>query len=242
MGSATIAENPQRGGGPVRVECGAWTSIVEITVAQFGRKGQEMGGFGSTRWGWHRKKRTVEGCRKVNVRDLLDGKSPSPGRTVSLTWSDGASVRFTISDGFAVRLTYSITTPDGVKESFDYPIPLVAGRVPNGGEKWWFVCRISINRGLACGRRCGTLFLPPGQSCFGCRTCHRLTYRSCQTHDKRVSRLLKDPDALLSLSRHRRDLSIGELGLALTALQKFQEKLDQQIQKLPRPRSQPSTR
>ncbi|MBW3599539.1 MAG: hypothetical protein KY475_19980 [Planctomycetes bacterium] len=37
-----------------------------------------------------------------------------------------------------------------------------------------------VVRGVACQRRAGKLYLPPGAKYFGCRTCHDLTYRSSQ--------------------------------------------------------------
>lgn len=36
------------------------------------------------------------------------------------------------------------------------------------GVRWYFLCR--------CGRRCNTLYLPPGGKVFSCRNCHNLTY------------------------------------------------------------------
>ena len=48
-----------------------------------------------------------------------------------------------------------------------------------GGQRWWFTCPLIVD-GMACNRRAGKLFLPPGAKYFGCRTCHGLTYRSCQ--------------------------------------------------------------
>ncbi len=48
-----------------------------------------------------------------------------------------------------------------------------------GGQRWWFTCPITIN-GVACNHRVGKLYLPPYAKYFGCRHCHRLSYRSCQ--------------------------------------------------------------
>lgn len=48
--------------------------------------------------------------------------------------------------------------------------------------------------------RVGVLYLPPGAAYFGCRHCHRLTYASRQGHDPRVTRLVRDPEALFRLA------------------------------------------
>jgi hypothetical protein len=48
-----------------------------------------------------------------------------------------------------------------------------------GGRRFWFICPLIV-RGMACNRRVGNLYLPPGTRYFGCRKCHNLTYRSCQ--------------------------------------------------------------
>ena len=188
-----------------------------------------MGGYGSTRWGWHRKKRTVEGCRHVTVKALFAGKPPMPGRSGTLTWASGASVGYAVTPDPAVRLTYSVPSAAGDRLPVNYTVPLVAGTVPNGGAKWWFVCPLSVN-GRSCGRKCGMLYLPPGATYFGCRTCHRLAYRSCQTHDKRVSQLVKNPDALFALNRDLTGCSPAQLGLLLAAMTKVQQRIDRAFQ------------
>jgi hypothetical protein len=48
-----------------------------------------------------------------------------------------------------------------------------------GGKRWWFICPLIVH-GIACNRRAGKLYLPPGARYFGCRKCHDLTYRSRQ--------------------------------------------------------------
>lgn len=189
-----------------------------------------MGGYGSTRWDCHRKKRTVEGTRHFSLKYLLAGKPPVPGRSGTLTWEGGSSIGYVVSPAPAVRLTYSVPSAAGDRQPFDYAVPLVAGKVPNGGAKWWFLCSLSVNDRF-CGRRCGTMYLPPGQTYFGCRTCHRLAYRSCQTHDKRVSRLVKNPDALFSLNRDLTGCSPAQLGLLLSALTKLQQRTDRVLNK-----------
>ena len=62
------------------------------------------------------------------------------------------------------------------------------------------------------------LYLPPGSRYFGCRRCHRLTYTSCQEHDKRVDALRRNPDALSALMDDAKALGTSQLLLALKAL------------------------
>jgi hypothetical protein len=69
---------------------------------------------------------------------------------------------------------------------------MVSTRPYFGGRRWWFVCPLIV-RGIACNRRAGKLYLPPGAKYFGCRKCHDLTYESCQ-------------------DSHRFDRALGQLG------------------------------
>ncbi len=60
-----------------------------------------------------------------------------------------------------------------------------------GGVRWWFACP-------SCHRGVSKLYLLPNAPHFHCRTCHHLTYRSCQESrnvcaqlDRRIRRWLK---------------------------------------------------
>ena len=191
-----------------------------------------MGGMGSGRWSWsHRKKTTAEECRALDLGLITRGKGLTPGQAGTLTWSRGdemvASVGFEViaTDGrIAVRLRYSWTPrlPPGVTpREVTLDVRLEPGSVPRGGSRWWGRCPLTVD-GVPCGRRVGKLYLPPGAMYFGCRTCHRLTYRSRQTHDKRVTRLLKDPEGLLRMAKDPRRLPIRQLVLVLCALTELQ--------------------
>ena len=74
-------------------------------------------------------------------------------------------------------------------------LELTSTRCNFGGRRFWFVCPLT-NNGIPCRRRAFTLHLPPGGQYFGCRLCHRLTYRSSQTHNQRLENLRKDRGAL----------------------------------------------
>jgi hypothetical protein len=68
-------------------------------------------------------------------------------------------------------------------------------------------------------RRVGKLYLPPGERYFGCRCCHRLTYRSVQEHDKRVDWLRKHPEELAAIvADPKANLSDSRLLLAIKAI------------------------
>jgi hypothetical protein len=86
-----------------------------------------------------------------------------------------------------IEFEYSITNiSSGEKENFKYKIKLVSTPCNYGRERWWFICQLSVN-GVYCGRRVGTLYLPPNGKYFGCRHCYDLTYRSCRESHQRDS-------------------------------------------------------
>jgi hypothetical protein len=89
-----------------------------------------------------------------------------------------------------VRLHYTFTRSG---EKVDYRVRLLTTCLRHGTLRWWFACPLSVN-GRPCGRRVGKLYLPPGGRYYGCRHCHRLTYRSCQESRKydRLYRWLAD--------------------------------------------------
>jgi hypothetical protein len=59
------------------------------------------------------------------------------------------------------------------------PVRLEMTPTQFGGRRWWFICPL-IRNGVACNRRAGKLYSPPGAKYFGCRQCFDLTYRSSQ--------------------------------------------------------------
>lgn len=161
--------------------------------------GKNMGGYGSTRWGWHTKKHTVECCRTISVFDLNREGILEQGawRSGGWTWSNAHTGERTASIGYEFnasdrswffRVYYTITGWDGDKQDFDYRIPLETTDCNLGGIRWWFICPLSVN-GRVCRRRVAKLYLPPGGRHFGCRHCHDLTYCSSQESDKRVTAL-----------------------------------------------------
>lgn len=119
-----------------------------------------MGGPGSGNWyRWRGRKATVEESLAVGVKDLR-------GRLLGVASDD---------DLAAVRLCYRWRG----KEDVEILVRLETTPTRFNGRRWWFVCPLIV-RGVACDRRAGKLYLPPGAKYFGCRKCHDLTYRTCQ--------------------------------------------------------------
>jgi len=137
-----------------------------------------MDSYGSGRWGWHNKRATVESCHRFTVRQVLHGWRDRG----TLSWTRGGQPSGTITYQVEyangqpdwLRLTY--TFPDS-GEKIDYSMPFLSTLTPWGSPRYWLQC-------FGCGRRCGTLYLPPGGRRFVCRLCGNLTYTTCQESGK----------------------------------------------------------
>jgi len=149
-----------------------------------------MGGYGSTRWGWHSKATTVEECRSIEVARWVreDIIAPDTRRLGCWAWMNSYTGERTASLGYEVdtrgrppwvRLFYTVTPWGGEPVDYDYKIQLVTTRPNFGGQRWWFVCPL-----LGCGRRVLKVYLPPSGRYYGCRQCYRLTYESSQESHK----------------------------------------------------------
>lgn len=158
-----------------------------------------MGGLGSTRWGGHVKKTTVEQCLTLSMDVVgefegLQEREPWRG---TITWTkvrtgeETANIRYRFwPQGGASRwdgklvLKYKITRSQYGGEDelteVDYGIDLETTPCNFGGERWWFRCPL-VKNGTPCERRCFKLYCPPGGDYFGCRECYDLTYQSAQT-------------------------------------------------------------
>ena len=161
-----------------------------------------MGGFGSTRWNFHSKKLTADNCRTLSIFHLKRENLLIPGKKSSGSWiwrsrSTGEKLS---SIGYELDLRgetpflllHYVHTSGWTEEKIkvDYEIPLVATTCHFGGQRYWFICPMTVN-GRYCGRRVGKLYLAPGNPYFACRHCHNLTYRSSQESDKMVNTLKK---------------------------------------------------
>ena len=152
-----------------------------------------MGGLGSgQRWG-ELVRGTVESCLTLDMNRLRQSKLVFRGpRQALITWTwagtgekVGSVACWTEPAGGRVThlvLKYTATI-DGQRHEIVERIRLQTTPMPNGGVRWWFTCPLACD-GVFCGRRVGTLHLPPGARYFACRHCHMLTYTSCQESHK----------------------------------------------------------
>jgi hypothetical protein len=141
-------------------------------------RGLQMGGYGSTRWGSHRRKDTVEECIKLDAARVLPPSATLSSRTPAgnlITWSTngrvwGAISAFVDYDPLpCLRLGYGIATRERVVER----VALVETYPFNQVARWWFQCP-------TCQRRCRCLYKPPASRRFACRKCHDLSYNAQQ--------------------------------------------------------------
>jgi hypothetical protein len=146
-----------------------------------------MGGMGSGNWyRWQGRKTTVEECWTLDAnRWMREGiLGAEVQRSGSRTWRDSVTKEARASIGYEVRtdrdgtgwlrLRYTLTR---TREEVNCRIALATTRPHLGGLRWWFICPLAVN-GRVCRRRSGKLYL--GGRYFGCRVCHKLTYRSSQ--------------------------------------------------------------
>ena len=140
-----------------------------------------MGGIGSGDWHRYNRKKTVEESLTLAIRDFREAICPHSSGTFVMTWPGGNKSFFDYiviwGDGAPIiGLHYRWRESENVFVS----IPLQITPTQFRGWRWWFTCPLIVD-GVACNRRVGKVHLPPGARHFGCRKCHDLTYRSCQT-------------------------------------------------------------
>jgi len=128
----------------------------------------------------HGRKTTVEASLTLPMKELR--RRLYRGAAGAFTWTraggTSSSIGFFVRgdcDALTVTLYYRWRDTDDVR----ILVSLTTTPTQFGGKRWWLLCP-GIGRGVACNRRVGKLYLPPGAKYFGCRRCHDLTYRSCQ--------------------------------------------------------------
>jgi hypothetical protein len=135
-----------------------------------------MGGYGSTRWNSHSKRYAVEDGFVLPMKVILSSRVWRYQGT--LTWSrnrekiGSIGYRVDMDQGIpsSINLIYTWNGKD-----MDYIVRFSRSPLPWGGDRYWFSCPYTN-----CQRRVAKLYLPPGSPYFACRSCHKLTYRSCQ--------------------------------------------------------------
>src|SRR3989304_2723913 len=126
-----------------------------------------MGGLGSGRWGWYRRKTRVEECAVLDLdawvtAGLLDN------RTGHVEWTSteggtGNSLSYRLSPTDVPDCKYLyIFYSDGKGGLESEPVTLLSKPQRFGGVRWCFFCP------RWCKRWVRKLYLPPGKSLFGC--------------------------------------------------------------------------
>ena len=127
-----------------------------------------MGGFGSGDWYRFDKKSTVEESLTLAMRDFRERIYPHSSGTITWIWAGGnkSSVGYRVTWGEEPTITLHY----GWRDSEDVEIPIHVETTPTqfGGERRWFICPLIVG-GVACNRRAGKVYLPPGARYFGCR-------------------------------------------------------------------------
>jgi hypothetical protein len=122
-----------------------------------------MGGLGSGNWfRWQEPKVTIEESLSVAVRDFRGRIYPWANGTLCWTSSHSgkkSSVGWQVTGREVLVLTLNYRWRDG--EDVQVPVWLQTTPTQFGGKRWWFTCPLILN-GVACRRRAGKLYLPPG--------------------------------------------------------------------------------
>ena len=134
-----------------------------------------MGGSGSGRRPY-KYKYTVEDCLSIDMGMMLRGKKIKPGwhaiGTLSVT-VDGPKIDIIAYEIYLELKSPYIRLQYNSIDKFVYNVFLTSTKVNYGGIRYWFCCP-------ECGKRVWKLYWALGSKYFLCRTCQKLTYRSCR--------------------------------------------------------------
>lgn len=132
-----------------------------------------MGGYGSTRWNYHRTKTTAGSCYQITVKNLklseVAGYTKAKG---ILSWNDGNSLGV-YYHADSLLLLYAYTSAQGERKEISERVTISKAPLHLGGFQWFIHCP-------ACQRRSRTLYRPSYATRYLCRDCHKLSYLSCQ--------------------------------------------------------------
>lgn len=142
-----------------------------------------MGGLGSGNFLERKKKATVEQSLGLAIGKFRGSFFRGMQGTTTWTWRNGRESKIGWFVGWDDWPALTIYYRWDNREDVRFSVRLQTTPTQFGGKRWWFTCPLNVD-GVACNRRVGTLYLPPGAKLFGCRACHRLTYRSCQQAHK----------------------------------------------------------
>lgn len=154
-----------------------------------------MGGLGSGDWADSMmRKGTVDCSMVLSIKMLRKHGFFLKDKTDVVMWKNLAGrellkVQITSALGGngnttpLLHVSYGVLLPEGIEKRCQYSVRLSTSACNYGGVRYWFECPV-VKDGVYCGNRCAKLYLPPSQLYFGCRSCHDLTYESCQTSHK----------------------------------------------------------
>lgn len=154
------------------------------------KRKHSMGGPGSGKGQRWNAKTCVESCLILDVSKISLGEALRAGTKGTIRWTDEYTGKSVSAVGFStfvscigerlLTLLYRFAGSHHQSvEDISIDIHLTETRPHYGGVRWWFRCPL-VDDNIPCDRRVAKLYLPPGGRHFGCRTCHNLTYRSCQ--------------------------------------------------------------
>lgn len=155
-----------------------------------------MGGCGSGRHNGVRKRR-VESCIALDVRELARMGALALGAAGTLTWQRDCDA--VASVGFRVDTTGLVLSYDAydgeAQRAIEQGVALSSVPAALGGARACFLCP-----GAECGRRVAVLYFVRGA--FYCRHCHRLAYASqCEDVMWRARRRVDKLRARLGIER-----------------------------------------
>jgi len=138
------------------------------------------------------RKTRVDEARSIDILDLQRKGVFANKKAWSWTTSWSRNEKVTASVSYRVELSrdrptglrfmYTITdNENGGQKECNYKISVVSTPCNYGGERWWYICPLTVN-GRNCRRRCRIIYMPPGEEYFGCRKCYELSYESRQRH------------------------------------------------------------
>jgi hypothetical protein len=139
-----------------------------------------MGGLGSGNRIRMDTKATVGQSLDLGMKNFRNSLYQGAAGTITWTWTSGrkSSIGYSVTGmdrAPSITLEYRWRDTEEIRMS----VHLESTPTQFGGIRWWFTCQLIV-RGVACNRRAGKLYLPPGAKYFGCRECHDLSYRSSQ--------------------------------------------------------------
>lgn len=137
-----------------------------------------MGGKGSTRWGGHQPRRTVEDCINISIGRMVAQADLARGIQSGLGLESSGHQKW-LNDGVEyARLKHKLVWGEQLHIAIDFEaagqkgkqlIPITHTPTASGGARFWFTCP-------SCQRRARVLYLPNNEQVFACRACHNLGY------------------------------------------------------------------